>query len=754
VKGRNRLILLFILVFGAAIYLYSLKRLDAPISPGMRTGLLACRLFFLGLLLFFLMKPQIKETVRIAVSPTLYLALDDSLSMSFPIRPSDLGSKSGDPSRWEILRQNLQDGDLTKSWKRKGFDVKFALVSQAAQSLPDESLWSSGFPRSATPSFPYTDLSAAIARFQRISLKDESAYLLLFTDGRWNRGANPIGSADALFRHPGAGENALGKRIYTFGIGTTDTLFDIILEAASAPSNVRVGEPLQMQARVALAGDAPTQPVVVRARGTSTSGQELYFQEQSIDLNNENRKQEFSFDIPPLPPGEYLFTVEAVSLPGEQLSSNNILTHGVRVKKAKDPILLLTSAPDWEFKFLKRSLEDRPTVDLQTRLSHENGLSPLGDRSWVLERAGKKDENSGEEPAPEVESLANLQLEQWSVIILHNFVFLPDQVDFANHLRNYVENGGGLLFIPGPLNAASYPPNLREALPGPLSQPYIAALQSVSVRPPAEPDDPLYSAFLNVEAGKIPPLFPYFQTVPPSAAEKILLDGFTSAQETVSLLVEYRFGLGKIACSKSNSFWRWNMLTGEDWLSSFWLSVLYQCNPRLLADKSRLFTDRSLYEIYEPVQVGYIASSRLHDATLSGVPVEVKGPSREESLWLSPSMSRSNLFEEKYTPVEPGNYLLANLLDGATAEFRVEPNRTETFELRQNVSDLRALAESSGGEYANSPAWKPLAERLPAASAYREEQRSRFLGEKWWAALSLISLLALEWYMRWIKGLP
>ncbi|MEW6234443.1 MAG: hypothetical protein AB1656_03560 [Candidatus Omnitrophota bacterium] len=748
------MILFFILVFGAAIYLYSLKRLDAPISPGMRTGLLVCRLIFLGLLLFFLMKPQIKETVRTAVSPVLYVALDDSLSMSFPIRPSAQKSGIGVLSRWEILRQNLQEGDLSAIWKRKGFDLKYALFSNAARSLPDESLWTSGFPRSASPAFPFTDLSAAIARFQRISRQDESAYLLLFTDGRWNQGANPIDSADTLFRHAGAGESALGKRIYTFGVGTTETLSDIILEAALAPSNARVGEPLPLQARIAVAGDAPFQPVVVRTRGASLSGEELYFEEKTADLNNEVRKQTLTFDIPPLPPGEYQFTVEAVPIPGEQLASNNMLIRGVRVRKTKDPILLLTSAPDWEMKFLKRSLEDRLTIDLQAYLSHKNGLSSLGDRSWVLERAGKADKNPIAEPAPAAESLADLHLEQWSVVILHNFAFLPDHVDFAKRLRDYVENGGGLLFLPGPLNAASYPPNLRETLPGPLSQIYTAALQSVSIRPPTEPDDPLHSAFLNTEERKIPPLFPFFQTGPPSAAEKILLDGLTSAQEAVSLLVEYRFGLGKIVCSKSNSFWRWNMLTGEDWLSSFWLSVLYQCNPRLLADESQLFTDRSLYEIFEPVQVGYIASSRLRDATISGVPVDVKGPSREETLWLSPAMARSNRFEERYTPVEPGNYLLANRLDGATAEFRVEPNRMETYELRQNVSDLRAMAESSGGEYANSPAWKPLADRLPAASVYREEQRSRFLGEKWWAALSLISLLALEWYMRWLKGLP
>ena len=117
-------------------------------------------------------------------------------------------------------------------------------------------------------------------------------------------------------------------------------------------------------------------------------------------------------------------------------------------------------------------------------------------------------------------------------------------------------------------------------------------------------------------------------------------------------------------------------------------------------------------------------------------------------------LDQPGLYQGRYTPVEMGRYEAEAATREASAAFQVTESQVEMSDLRQNLAALREMAAAAGGEYANQPAWKSLAERLPPSTRIEEESRIRFRGEKFWVATTLILFLALEWFIRWRKGLP
>lgn len=744
------MIVLTIITLGLAAYLYSIRCLNAPISSRIRVTLAAFRGVFLLVLLYLLTYPQVREILKVTSSPRLYVALDDSLSMEFPSDPPAASGKMG-PSRWETTIRQLRDDGLIEAWERKGFQMRYLLLSNAITDAPGAATsWSSRFPRSATPVAYQTNLSAAIDKFSEALSPNESAYLLLFTDGQWNLGRNPIAAAAQLTTE------VQGSRppIYTFGVGPAAAVRDVIVDSIQLPSTARSGESLQLKAHLLARGVAPGTAITLHVRGETSGGDQVVDLTQKLTVPPDGEDLFATFDLPKLERGQYLFTARAESFEGEWVESNNQLTRGIQIRDAKDGVLLLSSAPDWEFKYLKRTLENQDKLEVHAYLSHENGLNRLGDREWVNQHSKAPEAEAKESAA--YASLEELQedLARWPVIVLHNFTFTVERVEFARQLKNYIENGGGVIFLPGVNNEVKLPQALWNLLPSPLNDSFAFAERATIAKTSLEPNDPFANLAQDVPGLDLPPLNNQVTPRNPTGAGKILLQGMAAMNESVPLATLYRYGLGRIVVLGSQSFWRWNLLTGRDVLTPFWLTVLYQGCPRLQSQSGEIQIDGYLFNAYDKVRIAWRMGERIGDATASAVPLDVKGPSRPETIWLAPAGDAPGVFETQYTPTEPGTYQVASWAHDASAEFRVENTAIEYRDLRQNISDLRELARIGGGEYSNQPAWKELANRLPLNVKTIREDRIRFLGEKWWMATLLILFLGCEWFMRWKKGMP
>ncbi len=743
------MVVLIVITLGTALYLYSIKCLKAPISPSIRSGLTACRIIFLLALLYLFTLPYIREILNISTPSTLYIVLDDSLSMSYPADPPTMTGQEG-PSRWDETINQLKNKGLIDSWEKKGFELRYSLLSDISSEYASSKPFGlSQFPISATPSYPYSDIGSVVSSFAESISPDITSKLLLFTDGRWNLGQNPISSSSLLT----AATRQIHPQVYTFGIGTASPIQDIIVDSIQAPSSARSGQPIELRAHIIIRGGDPSAIYKTRMTVQNRSGDMIVENQQDISPEPDISDLNLSFDIPDLEKGYYILSVAVDPMPGEWITSNNRQIKGIKIRDAQDKVLLITSAPDWEFKYLKRTLEDQKALSVNAFLHHPNGLSALGDRSWIDRRS----DAAPTEDTPKYKHLTELQdqLNQWPVIILHNFAFSIDHIEFINQLRQYVEEGGGLIFIPGPNNAGMPPQVLQDAAPAPVARAFTPKMRAALAKIGLDSDAPFAELIQNNPQLDLPPLSGYVTARPQSDSAKLLLMGEAAMNEQVQLVTLHRYGLGRIVILSSRSFWRWNLLTGKDLLTPFWMTVLFQSCPRLEEQSGEVQIDGYLFNSFDSVRISYRSANQIGAATpSSGIGINVRGPSRKETIWLTPSGDAPGVYETRYTPVEPGAYQAATFTENASAEFRVENTAAELRDLRQNIADLRTLSELTGGEYANLPAWKTMADRIPYESKIIREERSRFIGEKWWILTLLIAFLGLEWFLRWMKGLP
>ncbi len=741
------MLLFSILILGCAVVLYSVLFFDVPIPAWVRNILGGLRLVFLIFLLYLLINPNVTETVSTRLTPTLYVALDDSHSMSYPVYPN-LASEN-EPSRYDVMINTLQNGDILNLWKDKGFQLRFANLSNMTQ---QGASWNSSLPTVSKANAPQTNLSAAIKSFDTKSQSNDAAYLMLFTDGQWTEGGSPIAAVEAMMQKRRGEGRALDYRVYSFGIGTTEEIFDLLIESFYLPSDIRAGDAINAEIEISYRGEQPTEPVLLRLQGIRDD-ETVVFDESNVVAFEEGTSSTLSFSLPEMEKGEYKFTADIGVQDEELFSENNVSVRGVRVRESKDRVLILTSAPTWDIKFLKRAMEDHPSIETQAYFIHDEGLTFLGDPDKAEE------ENTPPDGLPVFETIETLEnsFPQWSVIVLSNFYFRPDLQELAQRLNVYLEEGGGVVVLPGQYNSTQTAANIEAILPGLLTRAYVPVQQSVIIAPNDAETSPLLSQISDEQKQNLIPLTNWYRPVKADETMtpgQVLLRGTVANRNAVPLVEQYRLGLGRVIIAYTDSFWKWGMQLKDDILPVFWVSTVYQAQPQLLSTAGEIYTGRFTYSPYQPVEIEYTIRETIRDATSSNLSLVVKHDEEEERIWLESQPGKPNTYQGRYTPTESGEYTLSTISGDAQTSFSVEASLEELRDLRQNVSSLREIANAGGGEYANQPAWKSMAENVPLSTQIKEETTQRFLGEKWWVITLLITLLGLEWFTRWRRGLP
>jgi hypothetical protein len=147
-----------------------------------------------------------------------------------------------------------------------------------------------------------------------------------------------------------------------------------------------------------------------------------------------------SVTIPPLPRGQHLLTLRALPTPGEAALWDNTVYAQVEVMPNTVGVLHLLGSPSWDGRFLRRYLKAEPKYDLISFFI----LRDPWDSQQVNER------ELSLIPFP-VERLFREELPNFRVVVIQNFtLFQFLQPEYQNNLVNFVQEGGGLLFLGGP----------------------------------------------------------------------------------------------------------------------------------------------------------------------------------------------------------------------------------------------------------------------------------------------------------------
>jgi len=589
--------------------------------------------------------------------------------------------------------------------------------------------------------------------------------VLIVSDGQENSG-----SASAIDVARRFGERR--TPVHTLGVGNPDEPKDVRLTHLDVNEVVLVDDVVPIDATV-IADGYEGERVAVRLLVDSRLEQTT-----EMRLGPDGKAEIARLQYRPRTAGEVTISVEVEGRGGEVFDDNASLSKTIRVLDEKIRVLYVENLPRWEYRFLEHALIRDVTTETHV---------------WLF----SADEDFVQECSPSLQPLTALpmtreELFRYHVIILGDVdpeLFAPgDWATFSSILKDFVDEGGGLVFLSGRhANPAKYVhTDLYAVLP--VEVPETAAAQGGDFRPVTQSfkvrltpegkqlplmrldNDPernvkLWEDETDAYYSGLPPFFWYAQVGREKPSAVVLArhprdeDPIHRVGRVVFAYMSY--GRGRTFFSAVDNTWRWRAGVDNLYFYRFWGQVArFVAAGRLLGQTPRfqVATDKTVYQLGETVRI----DARVFDVNMK--------PSQERSVTLYHQVQgREN---EPPEEVEltlnevkgPGSYegtisasvrgrhdvwLGAENQRAAFRSFSVEIPALETRDPRLNREFLSRVAHAGGGRYFE------LHQALEAVEALEGVTRRETgtvegdaLWDEWWVVLLFAGLITFEWILR------
>ncbi len=394
-------------------------------------------------------------------------------------------------------------------------------------------------------------------------------------------------------------------------------------------------------------------------------------------------------------------------LPGEENNANNSIMRLVNVTNRKARVLYMEGEPRWEYKFIRRALEDDKSVEIVSMVrTTQNKIYRQGISNPHELEAGF--------PATAEELFAYDGLIIGSVEANY---FTPAQQDMIREFAN--RRGGGVLFLAGryalteggwarssaaemfPVRLASTPPTFFRDFSAPELTP--AGKESVICRLEDNADR---SA---IRWSKMPGVANYQVVGEPKPGAIELLDVIHPDRHKSPLLVIQNYGRGRTAVFATAGSWRWKMLFEHTdtthatfwsqlmrWLVSETPGQVTASTPRqVLSDETKVHLQvDARNKDYEPVSNAEVEAHILGPAGTS------------EVVKLAAVANQPGIYAVDWDAGAAGSYVSEAVVRNEKGEvgrdvlaFRREDGVAENFHLAQNRDLLEKLSYVTGGHY-------------------------------------------------------
>lgn len=544
-----------------------------------------------------------------------------------------------------------------------------------------------------------------------------------------------------------------GVRLIVIPVGSEQAVPDLQLYDVVMDDVAFVGDPVIVSGKIKTTGIPPTQ-VRVEIRHTE-SAQPVAVQQVSI--RGDGGTVRFEQTVMPTAAGEWDLTIEVVPLPGEMQRENNRERRRLSIREEKQRVLLVESAPRYEFRYLKQWCEREKTIELKTLLVEADPEYAQEDRTAIAYFPVQREE-----------------LAKFDVVVLGDVAPTQLGVTAASWLAELVrEKGLGLVLIAGIRhNPRSFVGTELEAL-----LPFSGNALSAESRGGQTP----YQPQLTLDGQKGVPMFrlpeqeagsrqpwsnlPGFygllpiRRLKPGArvlAEHPLLQGET---DRLPVIVLQQVGAGKVLFHATDETWRWRFRTGDEYFGRYWGQALrYLSRGHLLGSDraAELVVDRQIYRRGETVvlRARYL-DERLAPAKDEAVQVMVEqaGQGRRE-VQLTRLPYLPTVFEGQLRQLADGSYRAwisrpSFATTPPAVDFRVESPQRELQKQAADRTDLRLAAERAGGHFLELQQLTQLPSLIPTGEAVPLEQGVAVsLWNRHEPLLLLAGLLTLEWVLR------
>jgi len=310
----------------AAILYYKTK-----VPWGKRTNYLlaAIRALMVTQLTLLLFGPLIRQIKNTKEPPTVVFAIDNSQSIA---EIEDSVHISDIESQISTLKNELEDnGYLTEMRSFAGIIDNNDIIFNASSS----------------------NLNALIQSIQNDYESRNLTSVLLFSDGLYNLGSNPA-------FHP------YNFQIQTIGLGDTTRRPDLNLNSL-------------LYNKIAYQGNKF--PVVAELFSYNMAGQTVNIQiekggdvleRKQVRINNQNQYDQLQFLMEASESGMQRYTIRAMPVEGEFITSNNSKEAFIDIIDGKQKILMVASAPHPDIKAIKSALESNQNYEMVTYIEGIN----------------------------------------------------------------------------------------------------------------------------------------------------------------------------------------------------------------------------------------------------------------------------------------------------------------------------------------------------------------------------------------------
>ena len=717
----------------AGLLFWHVRRNHGMLSGARPIAIWLLETALIALLLFLLWHPALSVATLRPQQNVVAVLVDDSRSMSI-----------ADESGTRLARaQSLLNGGLLKSLGDR-FQVRLYKFGTDAQRI-QKSLEIAG-------TAPATRIGNTLDRVMAESSSLPLGAIVLLTDGADNAGGIDLDTVAAIRRQR--------IPIHTVGLGREHPerdveVVDALLAARALPQS-RLTATVTLQS-YGLSGN--------KARlSVRDAGKVLASQDVALKGDGALQTEAITFNIGQAGPKTLEIGVDPVS--GEENTLNNKISRVVNVQASKPRILYFDGEPQWEYKFVRRAMDDNPEIvvfsmERTTQNKIYRQPCPAGGCPDGFKHDEKELEDGFPSKAEDLFAFQGLMLAD-----VEAGYFTPAQQQL---IHDFVDRrGGGLLFLGGraSLSDGGYASSsLSDLVPTKLpankstfhrdfSKVELAAAgrENILTRLDDNPER-------NVQRWKeIPMVADYQEVGEPKPGATTLLSVTPQSRSAMPLLVTEPYGRGRTAVFATSGSWRWKMwMAHEDKThATFWQqmfrylvtdapSQVTATTPKtVLADDTRV-----------PLRVE-VRDKEYKPLSTARVQARFLAPDGSSAtLELSPRPLEEGVYTGEWTAEKPGSYVVEMLAGEEQQEvgrdvlaFRREDGVAENFHTGQNRELLQKLSDQTGGKYYTSADASKLPNEISYSEAGITSRETRDLWDMPVIFLLALGIRASEWTLR------
>lgn len=706
---------------------------EGPRMGGVRAALVwVLQTAMVALLLFLLWHPALSIATLKPQQNIVAVVVDNSQSMAIP----DEGS-----STREAAAINVLNSSLIKQLQSK-FQVRLYRMSDHLERIDKlDGLTATG---------PATHIGESLKQVVDDAASLPIGAMVVLSDGADNSGGIDLDTISEIRRQR--------IPVHTIGFGKEKLAHDLEITDAEVPPRALPESRLAAMVHLHQHGYAG-QKVSIRVKEGSK-----VLTEQPITLKPDGVEQVEQVLFSAGPAGVKTIQIYVDPLANEENTQNNLVTELVSVDDRKPRILYFEGEPRWEFKFLRRAVEDDKTIRLTTDLRTTQDKMY---RQLVTDQDPNTDLVDGFPSKVE-------ELFKYEGLILGSVDQAYLKPEQQTLIHEFVDRrGGGLLLLGGrdSLADGGYAKSglndlLPTILPDRKSKTYVIDAADVELSPEGTESlitriDPSGDPVKNAEHWKKLPYLMNFQDPgKPKPGATVLAYSIPKGGggAKLPLLITQPFGRGRTAVFATAGSWRWQMLQPVENMDH---EIFYRQLLRWLVND----TPKRVMGSTPHTVISDVANVKLHaevrDTTYlpagdASVEAHILGPDGlTETVDLRPEPLELGAYSADWTTPEAGAYTVeisakrgSEDLGSDTISFRREDGVAEHFHVEQNKELLEKLSSETGGRYYRPDEAGRLAKDITYSEAGITVRETRDLWDMPVIFLLIAGLRAAEWTLR------